>query len=382
MTHAEGQGARFLVADSTSPALGALIPVDEPFTDSSDEQCSTCGIRQSHIRSVEAKLAEVELLGREERYTHVERVDALEAKLKFLTREMTESAQRSAASATTATVEKQLAEKDEKIALLMGEGQILATTEHKHRSIIKKLRLEAAERDKSLAGLREENGKLMAQLKSLKTSEASEKLLRSETETLRAKYNSLQETSSRLALECSAKGDTIKHLERELEKSSYTLSSDGAQVAELSEDGGNRIVELNELITELRAEHKRAAEKAHVQTIELRKKADKATEQSRQMKTELQTLEGKLEAMRVIAEEASSNAAGDAQAKFLRQIETLQSQYATACENWQGIETTLTSRIAILEKERDETTQKEASMRRKARDLVSCSSVGLVRHTN
>ncbi len=36
--------------------------------------------------------------------------------------------------------------------------------------------------------------------------------------------------------------------------------------------------------------------------------------------------------------EASASTGTDAQAKLLRQIETLQSQYALASENWQGIE--------------------------------------------
>lgn len=373
-THDGGQATSPPAADvATHPTQveGDSIHAAEPSRGDSDEHCPTCGIGQGDIRSVEAKLAEVELMGREERHTHVERADALESKLKFLTREMTESAQRSAASATAGSVEKRLAEKDEKIALLMSEGQTLAATEHRQRSAIKKLRSEASERDKSLASVREENEKLTTQLKSLQASETAAESLRSETEALRAKYNTLQGDSSRLTLECKGKGDTIKALELELEKVARAPDSDGPSRAETDAEGRKRVAELNELVATLRAEKERAAEKAQLQIDELRKKADTATEQSRQMKNEMQSLEGKLEAMRVIAEEASSNAAGDAQAKLLRQIETLQSQYATACENWQGIETTLTSRIAVLERERDEISQKESSTRKKARDLVS-----------
>lgn len=142
-------------------------------------------------------------------------------------------------------------------------------------------------------------------------------------------------------------------------------------MAERAAGCGKRVAELDELIATLRTEKERAAEKAQMQIDELRKKADTANEQCHQMKSELQTLEGKLEAMRVITEEASSNTTGDTQVKLLRQVETLQSQYATACENWQGIESTLISRTAILEKERDETNRKEIDTRKKARDLVS-----------
>jgi DNA repair exonuclease SbcCD ATPase subunit len=55
----------------------------------------------------------------------------------------------------------------------------------------------------------------------------------------------------------------------------------------------------------------------------------------------------------------------------LRQIETLQTQYALASENWQGIEGTLTSRVAALEKERDESAKRESDIRRKAREINS-----------
>jgi chromosome segregation ATPase len=74
--------------------------------------------------------------------------------------------------------------------------------------------------------------------------------------------------------------------------------------------------------------------------------------------------------MRARAEEVSSGATGDAQAKLLRQIETLQTQYAVASENWQGIEASLIARATNLEKERDEATRRETEMRRKAREVT------------
>lgn len=62
------------------------------------------------------------------------------------------------------------------------------------------------------------------------------------------------------------------------------------------------------------------------------------------------------------------------QVKLLRQIETLQNQYAVASENWQGIEGSLLGRVAALEKERDEIAKKEADIRRKARETVYTNS--------
>jgi hypothetical protein len=75
--------------------------------------------------------------------------------------------------------------------------------------------------------------------------------------------------------------------------------------------------------------------------------------------------------MRSVAEEASSGSGGEGQIKLIRQIETLQSQYATASGNWQGIEASLLAKVANLEKERDDAQRRESEMRKKARDAVS-----------
>lgn len=77
-----------------------------------------------------------------------------------------------------------------------------------------------------------------------------------------------------------------------------------------------------------------------------------------------------MESLRARAEEVSSGATGDAHAKLLRQVEMLQTQYAIASENWQGIEASLLSRVTNIEKERDELAKKEVEARRKARDMV------------
>lgn len=84
-------------------------------------------------------------------------------------------------------------------------------------------------------------------------------------------------------------------------------------------------------------------------------------------------MESRIEALRSKAEEATSNITGDGQAKLMRQVETLQTQYSLAAENWRTIETSLNNRIAALEKERDEVVKREADVRKKARDVSSKS---------
>ena len=81
-------------------------------------------------------------------------------------------------------------------------------------------------------------------------------------------------------------------------------------------------------------------------------------------------LESKLESFRARAEEASSSDTGNTHAKLLRQIETLQAQYSSASQNWQGIEGSLLTRISGLETERDDVVSREAEVRKKLRDAT------------
>jgi hypothetical protein len=78
-----------------------------------------------------------------------------------------------------------------------------------------------------------------------------------------------------------------------------------------------------------------------------------------------------MESLRSRAEEASSGATGETQAKLLRQIETLQTQYAVASENWHTLEGSLLSRLANVEKERDDTGRRESDLRKKIREMVT-----------
>ena len=86
--------------------------------------------------------------------------------------------------------------------------------------------------------------------------------------------------------------------------------------------------------------------------------------------TVTQNLEHKLEVFRSRTEEVSSSSTADSQAKLLRQLERLQSQYALASENWQGIEGTLTAKATALERERDELTKREIDLRKRARETT------------
>lgn len=77
--------------------------------------------------------------------------------------------------------------------------------------------------------------------------------------------------------------------------------------------------------------------------------------------------------MRARTEEASSASTGDSRAKLMRQIEIMQSQYSVASENWQGIESSLQTRLTAMEKERDDASRAEADSRKRARESANAN---------
>lgn len=316
-----------------------------------------------------------DLQRQEEIHGYIERIDALQAKLQYLARESAESARKAAAISST-NAEKKLAEKDEQIALLMEEGQKLSKTELKHMTVIKKLRAKIAEAEKenvdSKKKLEKADKEKALILERLKRTEAAEKLSLERHKMVAQ----LQKENEALAAERDAKDLNIAELRAQLLESTKQANADEVKaVQELVVLERRRVSELENDLASLKIEKELAAGRAKAQLEELRAKLEREAERSRiaevEMRAEQQLLESRLEVMRTHAEEVSSGSTGDAQAKFLRQIETLQTQYAIASENWQGIEASLTARATSLEKERDEASRRESDIRRKAREVVS-----------
>lgn len=76
----------------------------------------------------------------EETHTFIERIDALQSKLQYLTKEAEASAKAAIIAAPVGSLNRSLAEKDQQIALLMEEGAKLSKVELRHMNTIKKLR--------------------------------------------------------------------------------------------------------------------------------------------------------------------------------------------------------------------------------------------------
>jgi TATA element modulatory factor len=316
-----------------------------------------------------------ELASSEEMYAYIEKIDALQAKLQYLTKEAVTSAHDAAAAAKAGSAEKKLLEKDEKIALLMDEGQKLSKTEMKHLMVIKNLRSQAAEGVRIQSSIKARAEKAEASLSS-----AEQRASRAEAAMRRAEENlefslSADRDAEALKHERDALASTVAEIRAQLAHANRRAESaeNKAQSDALAKEK-KQIASLQDDLTSIRVEREISEEKLRREVRDLKALLEREREHSTSLEGELRAeqslLESKMESLRYRAEEASSSNVGDSQAKLLRQIETLQNQYAVASENWQGIEGSLLARLASVEKERDGLEQHEGDLRKKVREAT------------
>ncbi|KAL9126177.1 MAG: hypothetical protein Q9217_004739 [Psora testacea] len=356
---------------STNPNI-----LDSPETNGVDVAASA-KVPEEYEKTIEQLWADneaAELKRQEETHQYLERIDALQAKLQHLTKEATVIAKNASLEAKEGSPEQKLAAKDERIALLIEEGQKLSQTELKHMTLIKKLRAKSTEDEKAAAEARR-----MSEKYERTAREAQERAKRAEA----AERKAIEKVKALTRLEkdldsCRADRDAkdilIRDLQMQLSEvtSAATKAEEKAQ-AEALDVEKRRAADLADELSIVKTE-KDLAEREHQSALrELREKSEREKERARIAEIERQgernILESRLEAYRARAEEASAGQGGDVQAKLLRQIETLQNQYAVASENWQGIEGSLLSRVTTLEKERDDIAKREVDIRRKARGI-------------
>ncbi|KAH0399116.1 hypothetical protein KCU89_g6540, partial [Aureobasidium melanogenum] len=320
--------------------------------------------------------AEAEKQRQEEMLANLERIDALQAKLQYLAKETVAAAKEANSSSQTTPQERKLAEKDERIALLMQEGEKLSKIEMRQGAAIKKMRVKAQQDEKSMADLRTRLARLEdseSDLKQrLRLTEQNEK---QSAEQLK-RYSNIEKDLENQKSELASSNATIASLRSQLlEAERKAEEAENKAKESVVQADTNKLSAVQEQLEDAKLEKKLADDKwsAEVKRIteEARQQRQQASFRESELTNEISNYESRLEALRVRAEEASSDVGGDSQAKLLRQIETLQTQYSLAAENWRSIETSLNGRIAAIEKERDEATKREADVRKKARDISS-----------
>jgi len=372
--------ARISIDSVTTPS----IEISEPYTsmDSSVVNDSIAATKtpaelETEIAQMRKDHEEAERSRQEELHVHMERIDALQAKLQYLAKE-TVAAAREANASTSGSPQEKLAEKDERIALLMEEGEGLSKKELRHLTTIKRLNAKVKADEKVLSDINTKYSRLEQSQKDLKQRLArqeqsekqnSERLKRlpqteSELQSYRLESETSRSTIASLRKQLEAAESKIQEVQQLAQKT--TSQVDSKKVADLQEELESARIEKNLAKDRAGAELRRAKE-------EHQRQRESAQSTEMELKAEIQNLESRMESLRLRAEEASSDAGGDSQAKLLRQIETLQTQYSLAAENWRTIEGSLNSRMTAVEKERDEANKREADTRKKARELASKS---------
>ncbi|KAL3458811.1 TATA element modulatory factor 1 DNA binding-domain-containing protein [Aspergillus heterothallicus] len=374
--------------DGLSPTLAveASVVEDEP---SSTSETPTVTITDSQSRNTKSPTNDEEAVdgpsqveknsaesqSQEEVHEYIERIDALQSKLKYLAQEAAESARKAAATAEPGSVEKQIRERDEKIALLLEEGQKLSKTEMDHRALIKKLRQQMAENSKAQTEAKKKSDRLEKDLANAearaKRAEAAEKRANG---SLSAQAKIARDLEA-VTAERNALSQTVQEMKGQLARAvSRADSAEAKANSEALEREKQRAERLEEDLSSAKIEREISEEKLRREINGLKENVEQEKERARVLEAELKgeqsVLESKMESLRSRAEEASSGVASDAQVKLLRQIETLQTQYAVASENWQALESSLLSRLANVEKERDEVARREGEARRKTREVV------------
>ncbi|KAL8808853.1 MAG: hypothetical protein Q9200_003956 [Gallowayella weberi] len=369
-------------SDSVRPSFDSVRPSTETLgshqingfpTSEGTQTPSPPTSEQQAIEQMRSDFEVAELRRQEETHTYLERIDALQSKLQYLTKEATEAAKKARSEAEPGSLADQVAAKDEKIALLMEEGHKLSQTELKHMSIIKKLRAKASEDDKRMA-----ESKKLVEKHEKAARDAQQKAKRAEEATKRASEQArnlprLVEDLERMRADRDTQDALFQDLQTRFDETTSTARQveEKAQ-AEALQAERRRTAELGYELSNFKTERESVERQYQTELRELREKSEREKERARIAEIERQgeqnILESRLEAYRARVEEVSAGTSGDVQAKLLRQVETLQNQYAVASENWQGIEGSLLARASALEKERDDFAKREADIRRKARE--------------
>ncbi|RHZ46083.1 M protein repeat protein [Aspergillus thermomutatus] len=326
------------------------------------------------IAQLQAEHKAAESRRQEELHLYIERIDALQSKLKYLAKEAAESARKAAATAEPGSAEKLLHEKDEKIALLLEEGQKLSKSEMDHRTAIKKLRQQLADNSKTQMENRKKTEKLERDLANFearaKRAEAAEKRA---SESLSSQTKVARDLEA-VTNERNALSQTVQEMKAQLARAvARAEAAEAKAVSDALEKEKQRTTHLEEELASVKIEREINEEKLRREVADLKEGIEQEKEKARILEAELKgeqsILESKMESLRSKAEEASSGSTSDAQAKLLRQVETLQTQYAVASENWQTLEGSLLSRLANVEKERDDIARREGELRRKMREV-------------
>lgn len=242
---------------------------------------------ETTITLLREDLALCEARRQEESHAAAERIDALEDKIRYLARESAEVSRQKANGAPSG-LEKKLAEAQEKIALLLEEGEKLSKNELKLQNSIKKFRTKAQEEEKA-------------------TAEAKRRAERAEKEAIDAKEKAKRAVENEKRASERVKGavrleSEVEGLRREKESSANVIAELKGKLEEVTdraEDAESRIqtealekerkvtVELKAEIERVQSEAALVEERLQSEVRDLKAKMERDTERARIMEEEL-----------------------------------------------------------------------------------------------
>ena len=237
---------------------------------------------QETIEQMRSDYEAAELRRQEEMHEYLERIDALQSKLQYLTKEAADIAKNASSTAAYGSTEQKLAAKDEKIALLMEEGHKLSQTELKHMSIIKKLRGKSIEDEKQLSESRQlaenQDRNIRDLQERVKRAEAAE---RRATERTRSLVN-IERDLENMRDERDRNTSLIETLRKELSDSQTAARENNLKIQEEALDVERKqVASLRDGLSRIKLE-KEMTEKDHLAEIrKLKEKIERDNERSR-----------------------------------------------------------------------------------------------------
>ena len=215
----------------------------------------------------------------EDENQYLEQIENLQAKLQFMAQEASSDAKRASAAPGADDVQQLLAQKEEKLALLVEEGLKLSRNELKLRNSIKKLKSTVTENEKSInaAGrtetkLKDEIANLRGKMNVLETAE------RENANRVRS-LDAAQLEIHRLRVEAKAKDLHILELEREAaqDRSSHT-NEEAEKWRRLFDTERKTTVNLREDMSNLKIERDIQTDRHKTQLRETQAKLDQDVE--------------------------------------------------------------------------------------------------------
>ena len=258
-------------------------------TDVGDTSFRTPAPYEEELEQMRSDYKAAELRRQEEMHEHLERIDALQAKLQYLTKEATKIAKRASSEAETGSLEQKLAVKDEKIVLLMEEGQNLSQTELKHMTTIKKLRVNSIDDGKRINDLKrgvERQGKVIREAQErAKRAEAVEKR---EAEIIKH-LQQVEKDFERMKAENESRSLEIENLKSRLASAKSTgEAEDIKKYKDLLESERKTTAELRDDISNAKIEKELSEDRHRAHIRELQETSNREKDRAKMTELELQ----------------------------------------------------------------------------------------------